>query len=198
VKYKRVYLAWAGFHLLLIFLISSRQTMSVASQGGTLLPSPWNSRLARSDETLTAILGENFSPTNPFRAVISGYTYSAGIETGYGFFAPSVPAVRKLVFEIRYPDGHVEYELPRVGAAATGIRLVLLFDNIERIDYEPLREMLFKMMSFSVWREHRDSNQIRAVFGNMNIPNIVEFESNQQPSYEVLFAYDFFPPDVSP
>ena len=45
----------------------------------------------------------------------------AGIETGYGYFAPNVPGGYRLVFELHYPDGRVEYELPSVSSAAAGL-----------------------------------------------------------------------------
>jgi hypothetical protein len=178
--------------------VSSRQALSVVSRGGTLLPRSWDSQFVRAERIATAALGEDLNSSNPLRRLIAGYTYSAGIETGYGFFAPSVSPARKLVFELVYPDGRVEYELPSVGGAATGVRLTLLFENIERIQYEPLRQMMFKMMAFSIWREHPDVTQIRAVFGFVNVPNATEFQLGRKPSYEVLFAYDFFPPDEPP
>jgi hypothetical protein len=178
-------------------LVSSRQALSILSQGGTLLPRSWDSLLSRADEVATAALGEDLAYFNPLRVLIATYTCGAGIETGYGFFAPSVSPARKLVFEIEYPDGRVEYELPEVGGPATGLRLTLLFENIERLRYEPLREMMFKMMAFSIWQEHPNANRIRAVFGFVNVPNPTEFQRGKEASYEVLFAYDFFPPDKS-
>jgi hypothetical protein len=192
---RHVYLACFGLHFILISLASSRQALSVLGQGGTLLPRSWDFGLRRGDEIATAALGEHLSFSNPLRQLIAAYTYSAGIETGYGFFAPSVGAARKLVFEIRYPDHRTEYELPTVGNVATGLRLTLLFENIERIRYEPLREMMFKMMAFSIWREHPEADQIRAVFGLINMPSLSEFENGKETSYEVLYAYDFSPPD---
>lgn len=192
-----VCLSWFAFHFFLIVLVSTRQTLSVIAPGGTLLPSNWDSGLAAAEQKATALLGEKFSTSNPIRQLIFSYTRAAGIETGYGFFAPTVSAVRKLVFEISYPDGHVEYQLPHVGDPATGLRLMLLFEKLERIPYEPLREMMFKMMAFSVWREHPSAVKIRVVFGYMNTPTVAGFQQKQQPSYEVLFAYDFFPPTQS-
>lgn len=191
--WKHVYLACAGLHFALVFLVSSQQALSVVSQGGTLLPPAWDSWLSRAEEIATADLGEDLAFSNPLRQLIAAYTYSTGIEAGYGFFAPSVPSVRKMVFEIRYGDGRTEYELPHVGGAATGLRLTLLFENMERIRYEPLRKMMFKMMAFSIWREHPEAVQVRAVFGFVNMPTISEFEHGKEVSYEVLYAYDFFP-----
>ena len=48
----------------------------------------------------------------------------------------------KLVFELRYPDGRVEYELPRVGSDAAGFRVAGLLDKIGRTPYSALREHL--------------------------------------------------------
>lgn len=192
--WKLVYITCFGLHFFLVLLVGSQQALSVVSQSGTLLPGALISPFNRGEQLATAGLGEDLALSNPVRQLIAAYTYCAGIETGYGFFAPSVAPARKMVFEIRYNDGQVEYELPGVGGAATGLRLTLLYENMERIRYEPLREMMFKMMAFSIWREHPEAIQIRAVFGFVDTPTISEFERGKETSYEVLYAYDFFPP----
>jgi hypothetical protein len=151
------------------------------------------------DAMAAAALGQRLATSNPMRQGVTAYTYIAGIETGYGFFAPSVSISHKLVFEVQYADGRVEYELPRVGGAATGVRLPLLLDNIARTRYDPLRETMLKMMAFSIWREHRDASVIRAVFGFVKLPSITEFERGKEESYEFLYAYDFrFSPSAEP
>lgn len=140
-------------------------------------------------------MGANAPPGNVFRQAITVYSNSAGIESAYGFFAPNVPNGFKLVFELHYPDGHVTYELPGVGDAATGLRLNNLFECIATTPFDPVRELLFKMLSYSVWREHPKVRVIRAVFGSVVSPSLAEFESGKRESYEVLYAYDFsFPP----
>ena len=142
-------------------------------------------------------MGESLERSNPLREGIAAYTRCAGIETGYGFFAPKVAITRKLVFQIRYADGRVEYELPRVGGSGTGVRLTLLFENIAHLEYRPLRETVFKMMAFSIRREHPDASVIRAVFGVVNLPSLSDFNSNKEPTYDVLYAYDFRFPAVT-
>ena len=185
---------WAAcfaLHFLLVALISSRHTLSTLAEGGTLLPRSWNSGLEQADSVTASALGENLPLSHPLRQTIAAYAYCAGIETGYGFFAPRPSDVRKLVFEIRYPDGHVEYDLPHVGATATGIRLTLLFDNIALIQYEDLRRTMVKMMAFAIWREHPGAATVRAVFGIVHLPSMTEFKRGERESYEVVFAYDF-------
>ncbi len=198
-KHKHGYLACFALHFVLIFLVSCYQTLSVVSQSDTILPRSWDSSLRYSEAIAAGAFGQRLGRSNPIRQGITAYTYIAGIETGYGFFAPSVSISHKLVFEVRYADGRVEYELPRVGGAATGVRLPLLLDNIARTRYDPLRETMLKMMAFSIWREHRDASVIRAVFGLVKLPSIAEFERGKEESYEFLYAYDFrFSPSAEP
>jgi hypothetical protein len=191
VSHKHVYVACFALHFLLLGLSSFRQTVSALAQGDTILPRSWDAIFERADAMATAALGETLRPANPYRQIIALYKDCAGIETGYGFFAPNVASTHKLVFEIKYPDGRVKYELPHVGDSATGLRLTLLFENIAHVRYELLRETMFKMMAFSVWRDHPGASVVRVVFGFVNPPSIPGFERGEKESYEVLFAYDF-------
>jgi hypothetical protein len=188
---KRVYIACFFLHFVIILLISVRQGLSDLARGETILPDKWMPWAQRADGLAAAALGEQLPPSNPYRQAIAAYTHSAGIDTGYGFFAPNVSVSHKLVFEIKYPDGRVEYELPQVGEGATGLRMPLLFDSIARTRYDFLRETMLKMMAFSVFKEHPDASVIRAVFGYIRLPSIADFESGKEESYEFLYAYDF-------
>src|SRR5206468_12318286 len=113
------------------------------------------------------------------------------IETDYDYYAPKFAASYKLVFELHYPVGQVEYELPPVSSAAAGLRIAGLLDKIGRTHYEALRERLVKMAAKSIWQEHPEVKAIRAVFGSISLPSISEFEHGRRESYECLYAYDF-------
>ena len=104
---------------------------------------------------------------------------------------PMFPAGYKLVFELHYPDGRVEYELPGVNSAAAGLRIASLLDEIGRTRYDPLREYMVKTLTASVWREHPGVKTVRAVFGSLNLPSPAEFERGKRESYDFLYAYDF-------
>ena len=69
------------------------------------------------------------------------------------------------MFELRYPDGHTEFELPKVSGRATGLRLATLLDIIAETEYEPLRAMMVKMLAYAVWQEHSEAVKAQAVFG---------------------------------
>lgn len=163
----------------------------VLGQEETILPASGNAVLSASEGILAGGLGEGLPHGHWYREAIALYTNSSGIDTGYGFFAPSVASTHKLAFEIQYPDGRVEYDVPAVGGSATGLRLTLLFDNIARARYPLLRETMLRLMAYAVWREHPPAEVIRAVFGTVNFPTAEEFARGEKPSYDVLFAYDF-------
>jgi len=140
---------------------------------------------------MATVAGQNLVTSNPLRRALATYLHIAGIERGYGYFAPNVPAGYKLIFELHYPDGRVAYRLPRVHSAAAGLRLAGLLDEIGRTRYDPLREYLVKMLARPVWREHPGATTITAVFGSINLPSVNEFEHGARESYQFLYAYDF-------
>ena len=183
--------AFFGLHLSLILLVCLRATFFVLAESATFFPRSLD-KYWRAAEGIAAVpLGETLSVDNPIRQVIATYLRSAGIEAGYGYFAPNVPDNYKIVFELRYADGRVAYELPRVGGAATGLRLSTLLDRIAEETYEPLRGMFLKMLAYSIWQDHQDATSIRAVVGYLELPTPAEFERGQKESYHTLFAYDF-------
>jgi hypothetical protein len=182
---------WFGLHFFLILSFSCRDTLQLVVQGPTILPSSFKSFSRRAVSVADATLGQHLAASNPIRQTLATYLHLAGIEAGYGYFAPNVPGSYKLVFELHYPDGRVEYELPSVSGAAAGLRIAGLLDKIGRTQYDVLREHLVKMLALSIWREHPEVKTIRAVFGSIRLPSVSEFERGKRGSYEFLYAYDF-------
>lgn len=188
---RRLYLAGFLFHFALIFTVSCRATLSILARGHTDLPRSLDGYWQEPEVLATAALAGRLAISNPVREALNAYLNSAGIEAGYGFFAPHVPNSTKVVFELHFSDGRIEYELPRVRADAAGHRLGGLLDMIRATDYEPLRELMLKMLAYSIWREHPDATTIRAVFGSIEVPSASEFERGKRESYDFICAYDF-------
>jgi hypothetical protein len=169
------------------------------ARGQTWLPS-WLEKYGEKGERVTATAIRGFAPdSRTVEGLITFYLYGAGIEGGYGFFAPNVPNSSKIVFELHYTDGHVEYEVPHVSDPAVGLRLISVLDYIGQTDYEPLRQVMVKMLAYSVWQQHPDAITIRAVYGVINEPTLAEARKGQKESYHFLYAYDFdFRADQTP
>jgi hypothetical protein len=178
-------------HLFLVLTVSCQQTLWILAGGYTSLPHSLDKYWYKAQRLTTALLGQTLAVSNPVREGITGYIHSTGIEGGYGFFAPGVPSSYKLVFELHYDDGRVEYELPRVNGVAAGLRFTSLLDQIGRTEYDPLREVMLKMLAYSTWREHPGATVIRAVFGYVDVPSAVDVQQGKRESYNFLYAYDF-------
>jgi hypothetical protein len=187
----RIRLACFALHFFIIVTVCCRDTSWVFSVTPTLFPQSWSDYWRAVQLAASTALGQELALSNPIRSTVRVYAHAAGIEAGYGFFAPNVPNNYKLVFELHYPDRPVEYELPRVSDTATGARLTTLLDHIAETQYDPLREMLIKMLTYSVWQDHPDATRIRAVLGYVNLPTPSQFEAGKKESYEFLYAYDF-------
>jgi hypothetical protein len=188
-KYLR--LAWFGLHFLLIIAFSCRDTLRVIAQGPTILPFSFKGSSRRAEGIVSVALGQRLASSNPLRQALATYLQLAGIEVGYGYFAPNVPGTYKVVFELHYADGRVEYAVPRVNSAAAALRFTGLLDQIGRTKYDALREILVKMLAQSVWSEHPQLKTVRALLGSVKLPSISEFEGGKRESYDFLYAYDF-------
>ena len=128
---------------------------------------------------------------NQVKQAIATYLHAAGIQAGYTFFAPNVPSHHRLTLELFYGDGHVEYESPHVHSKAAALRLESLLDKLPEERYEPVREVVLKMLAFSVWRERPEVKRVRATFETVHLPSITEFEHGKTETLEPMFSFDF-------
>jgi hypothetical protein len=165
--------------------------LRVVAEGPTILPVSTKNFSRSAEAIFSEALGQKLAASNPVREALNAYLQLAGIEAGYGYFAPNVPGGYRLVFELRYPDGRIEYQLPSVSSAAAGLRLASLLDSIGRTPHDALREILVKTMAQSVWREHPEVESVRAMIGSARLPTVRQFEQGKRESYEFLYAYDF-------
>jgi hypothetical protein len=188
---KRAYLAGLALHFWVIIAVCSRDTFCLLGEGLTVSPHLFDPYWRLAEAWSSAALGEHLATGNPVRQALAAYAHSAGIESSYGFFAPNVPDTFKVVFELRYADGRIEYALPSVNEASAGERLTNLFDQIANTRFNALREVMLRTLADSVWQEHPEAQNIRAVFGVLKQPSPVDFHQGKTGSFEFLYAYDY-------
>lgn len=190
-KRMRIYVAWFVVHFSLITAVCFAGIFSLVAEGTTMLPSGLE-KGARTAELVAAfVLGKEGAASSPVRQGIATYLHAAGIQAGYSFFAPNVPDYHKLTLELYYEDGRIEYESPHVSSRATALRMDSLLSRLADNRYEPLREVVVKMLALSVWRERPDVKKIRATFGAVNLPGVGDFEHGETETFQPLFSYDF-------
>ena len=187
----RLLVATLVLHLLLIATVCCRDTFVVIGEGRTILPDCFRRGAQRAQSATEALLGEHLARRNPVRQFTATYGSCAGIGAGTGFFAPHVPGAMKLIFELEYPDGRLERELPPVHGRAMAFRLASLLDLLARVKDETVRDGLMKYLSYAVWRQHSDVVRIRAIFGTIDVPPSDRFDVRQPESYRAQYVYDF-------
>ena len=188
---KRIYAAWFGIHFFLITAVCLAGVFSLIAEGATILPSSIDTYARKAEITIAWLLGKQASSSNRVKQVIATYLHAAGIQAGYTFFAPNVPSHHRLTLELFYGDGHVEYESPRVHGKAAALRLESLLNKLPEERYEPVREVVLKMLAFSVWRERPEVKRVRATFETVHLPSITEFEHGKTETLEPMFSFDF-------
>jgi hypothetical protein len=187
----RFCLGWCFVHFFLIATACLNGLAWLIENGYTVLPLSTQIYGKRAGELTDAALGRTLPESNPLPQSLSTYMQVAGIEGSYSFFAPSVSCSYKVVFEIHYPTGEIEYDLPHISEKINAIRLSTLLDYVGRTRYEPLCEVLLKMLTRPVWQEHPKATMIRTIFGYIEEPSVVEGRKGKKESYRVMYAYDF-------
>jgi len=188
---KRIYAAWFVVHFFLITAVCLAGVFSLVAEGTTMLPSALDKYARKAELVAAFVLGKEAAASSPARQGIATYLHAAGIQAGYTFFAPNIPGYHKLTFELYYEDGRVEYAPPHVSGNAAALRLDSLLDRLADQRYEPIREVVVKMLALSVWRERPDVKKIRATFGAVSPPDISDYSHGKGESFQPMFSYDF-------
>jgi len=188
---KRIHAAWFVIQFFLITAVCLAGVFWLVAQGSTILPSACNEYARKAELCATWCLGKEAGASNPVRRGIATYLHAAGIQAGYSFFAPNVPSQHRLTLELLYEDGRVEYESPHVRGKTAALRLESLLDRLADERYEPVREVLVKMLAFSVWRKYPDVKKLRATLDSVHAPGITEFEQGKTETFQPMFSFDF-------
>jgi hypothetical protein len=188
---QKFYVAGYFIHFFLIATVATREFFWVLSQSRTIFSSSLNQTWRKAEEASSVALLQDPHTPSGLRQATATYLHLAGIESGYGFFAPNITGQCKLVFELHYPDGRTESAVPAVSSDASGLRVATLLDKIGWSKYDALREPIIKMFTQAAWREHRDATMIRAVLGMVVLPTIDEYENGIGSSNEFLYSYEY-------
>ncbi len=188
---KRIRVVWFGIHFFLITFVCFAGLFSLIAEGATILPFALEAYARKAEVAAAWLLGKEAGASSPVRQGIATYLHAAGIQAGYAFFAPNVPGYHRLTLELFYADGRVEYESPHLRSKAAALRLESLLDRLPEERFEPIRQVVVKMLALSIWRQHPDVKKIRAVFGSVTPASMTEFEHGKAETFEPMFSFDF-------
>lgn len=189
---RKTFLALLLVHLTLIVAVCTHDTLWLLRRGLVTIPPVRGSLWEALDKVPATILAADSHSRNPWKRAVATYTNFAGIELGYGYFAPNIPPASALVFEFHYPDGRVEYETPKLQGAAGQFRVSTLVGQIGQTDYERWRVALIKLLAGSAWQHRPEAVSLRAFFGTISPPTIAEYRSGKRErTFTCLSVYEF-------
>ena len=185
-------ICWFFLHLVLVALVCMDETAWLVGKQLTILPGVSSLFWKEVDNVPGNLIGANLPIDSVFRQVVNTYTNIAGIEVGYGYFGPNISATHALVFELSYPDGHLEYEPPLVGSREGELRLTSLIEQIGRTESDPWRNELIRRLARSTWERHPRANSIRGFFGSVTPPTLSAYKSGKNERvFTCQYVYDF-------
>ncbi len=173
----------------MIGLVSCRDVFIAIGEGDTSLPGGASSWAKQVETSVGFLVGGRKTSASLVRQGVETYLNVSGIESGYGFFAPHVPNGYKMVLELHYNDGRVEYEEPHGDAIGTGIRMTSLMDVIGRSQSDEVRAGIIRLLVHSVWSQHEGLENIHVLFGTVRFPSLRDYESGAKYSFQVLNTY---------
>ena len=181
----------AAAHLIVIAAVCTRQTFTIVAQGGTFFsPAPIARGVTTSRPDRTAN-GRRSQIVLFTRRLIRTYLHAAGIETGYGFFAPNVPAALRLNAELHTADGAIHTQLLAGDSSETGLRLASFLDALGRTRADDIRDAMFQFIAKAMFDEHGDASRVRLGLEKITPPTLAEFREGKETAYELVCLYEF-------
>ena len=180
-KYQKIgCLAFLALHLSIIinfnlFGIHSYQRKEVFDQ------------LSKNGQSVfTAI--KNFLPTR-LSEVVLPYAHLAGIDTGYGLFAPNVPYSISVAFELVGPAGQSLACLPMLNTREGLDRFSVNFSTFK--DFEEIRPLLAYGWAIRMLELNPGHSKINVVIGNHIQPSMKAYRQGERSKFIESVRYEF-------
>lgn len=185
------YITAACVHLTFVLCAGSCDLLTAFSKGSTFFPKSWSGLFGRTEKSIEYALGKG--SRRLWSDGIALYLHGAGVEAGYNFFAPHVPGSYRLVLELHYGDGRVEYEIAQGNAPGSALPVASLLDLIGHFSNDAVREHLIRLLAQDTGRQHPNVEMVRAFFGAVNFPTVEAYAGGAKASFRVIRSYDFRP-----
>ncbi len=119
------------------------------------------------------------------------YLHLAGIEAGYGYFAPNIPPAYRLTIELSDNNGAVERGVLSPHRGETGLRLASFLDAVGRRPASDVRDIMFQLMGKSLLAEHPAAVRLDVTVERIRQPKLAEARSAIEPDFELAYGYTF-------
>lgn len=183
-------IAALGLHLALLVSVCAAETHRLVSRGLTLLPVASRGTASDASNTGSWLSGVTAQ-------CVATYRHLAGIERGYGYFAPNVPDAYRLVVEVDI--AHAEEALVGVVApekGEAGLRVATFLDTVGRTESPRIRHAMLKALAQSIFAEQPGATQVRVVLESIRIPDVAGVRAGAPTVFAPIAVDQFSRADV--
>jgi hypothetical protein len=118
------------------------------------------------------------------------YAHIAGIESGYGFFAPNVPPAYRLAIVIERPQGVMSEKVLSSENIEINLRLTTLVDYIARTQLEPVRQLLIQRLTFPLSSD-AGALKVYIVVSRLQSPSLQEYVAGARGTWMTQYEYEW-------
>lgn len=179
--------AAAVVHLALLVGVSARDTLRLIDRGATIF-SPSSAKT--SDDSKLSAAGDGVK-RRALQIIVRTYRHVAGIEAGFGFFAPNVPHGFRLRIAITGEDGELARGVLEPHRGETDLRTATLLDTMGRTAPGVIRETMFRLLATSLFEEHPEATALQFAVDVVKVPGAEELRRGAARSYIEAYSYDF-------
>jgi hypothetical protein len=172
-------------HFVLLLTVGTKQILSVAT-------SDPNGRLNATRATTEPTGSTDSAGIDPlFDRLTKTYLHLAGIESGYGFFAPNIPFGYRLTLELSDEQEVLQTGVLSPERGETGLRLASFLDGLGSDSYREIRDPLFKLVAISLFNANPAATRVRATVETIILPTPDQFLAGMRRHNEIAYAYEF-------
>ncbi|AEE52929.1 hypothetical protein [Haliscomenobacter hydrossis] len=131
---------------------------------------------------------KNFLPTG-ISKVLEPYAHLAGIDTGYGLFAPNVPSAVSVAFELVDPAGQSTVSLPMLNTREGLDRFNVNFNTFK--NFEETRPLLAYGWAIRMLELNPGHNKITVVIGSHIHPSMEAYRRGERSKFVESVRYEF-------
>jgi hypothetical protein len=131
---------------------------------------------------------QNYLPTRvPYLFV--PYSHLAGIDTGYGLFAPNVPSAVSVAFELTDTAGRSTVSLPMLNTREGLDRFNVNFNTFKK--FEEIRPLLAYGWAIRMLELQPGHNKITVVIGRHLQPSMEAYRKGERATFIESVRYEF-------
>ena len=180
-KYKKIgYLGFLALHLGIII------NFNLFGLQGYQKAEVFDQLSRRGKQVFLAIKG--FLPTR-VPSLLVPYAHLAGIDTGYGLFAPNVPSAVSVAFELKDAAGHSTACMPLLNTREGQDRFNVNFNTFKK--FEEIRPLLAYGWAIRMLELQPGHNKITVVIGTHIQPSLEAYRRGEQAKFEESVRYEF-------